>query len=154
MQLFRFGLETYIDDLSGYDAKLYGGRWNNVGSAMLYSAYSPSLAMLEFVCNASGIGKTVQTCLLTLKLDSKVKFEVLTTNDLPENWQDVPAPDVLKRIGDNWIKSNASLVLKVPSAVMPIEFNVLINPLHKDFLQLSIENIVKMEIDNRILKTK
>jgi RES domain-containing protein len=154
MQLFRFGLESYIDDLSGYGAKLYGGRWNNVGSAMLYSACSPSLAMLEFVCNASGIAKTLQTCLLTLKLDSKVKFEVLTTNDLPENWQDVPAPDVLKRIGDNWIKSNASLVLKVPSAVMPIEFNVLINPLHKDFPKLSIENIVKMDIDNRILKTK
>ena len=76
MQLFRFGLETYINDISGYGAKLYGGRWNNVGNAMLYTACSPSLAMLDFVCNASGIAKTVQTSLLTLKIDSKVKLHV------------------------------------------------------------------------------
>jgi RES domain-containing protein len=69
MQLFRFGLETYINDISGFGAKLYGGRWNNVGNAMLYTACSPSLCMLEFICNASGIAKTVQTSLLTLKID-------------------------------------------------------------------------------------
>lgn len=152
MQLFRFGLETYINDISGYGAKLYGGRWNNVGNTMLYTACSPSLAMLEFVCNASGIAKTVQTSLLTLKLDSKVKLEQLTINEMPENWQDVPAPDILKRIGDNWLKGNTSLGIKVPSAVMPIEFNVLINPLHKDFSKVTIENIVKMDIDKRIIK--
>lgn len=152
MQLFRFGLEIYINDISGYGAKLYGGRWNNAGNSMLYTACSPSLAMLEFVCNASGIAKTVQTSLLTLKLDSKVKFEQLTVNEMPENWQDVPAPDILKRIGDNWLKGNTSVGIKVPSAVMPIEFNVLINPLHKDFSKLTIENIVKMDIDKRIIK--
>lgn len=152
MQLFRFGLETYINDISGYGAKLYGGRWNNVGNSMLYTACSPSLCMLEFICNASGIAKTVQTSLLTLKIDSKVKLEQLTVNEMPENWQDVPAPDILKRIGDNWLKGNTSVGIKVPSAVMPIEFNVLINPLHKDFSKLTIENIVKMDIDKRIIK--
>jgi RES domain-containing protein len=152
MQLFRFGLETYINDISGYGAKLYGGRWNNVGNAMLYTACSPSLCMLEFICNASGIAKTVQTSLLTLKIDSKVKLEQLTVNEMPENWQDVPAPDILKRIGDNWLKGNTSVGIKVPSAVMPIEFNVLINPLHRDFSKLTIENIVKMDIDKRIIK--
>lgn len=152
MQFFRFELETYINDISGYGAKLYGGRWNIVGNAMLYTACSPSLAMLEFVCNASGIAKTVQTSLLTLKLDGKVKLEQLTVNEMPENWQDVPAPDILKRIGDNWLKGNTSVGIKVPSAVMPIEFNVLINPLHKDFSKLTIDNIVKMDIDKRIIK--
>jgi hypothetical protein len=76
----------------------------------------------------------------------------LTINEMPENWQDVPAPDILKRIGDNWLKGNTSVGIKVPSAVMPIEFNVLINPLHKDFSKLTIENIVKMDIDKRIIK--
>jgi RES domain-containing protein len=107
---------------------------------------------LEFVCNASGIAKTVQTSLLTLKLDSKVKLEQLTVNEMPENWQDVPAPDILKRIGDNWLKGNTSVALMVSSAVMPIEFNVLINPLHKDFSKLTIENTVRMDIDKRIIK--
>jgi RES domain-containing protein len=152
MHIYRFGLKKFISDLSGQGAKIYGGRWNAVGNAMLYSSYSPSLAMLEFACNASGITKTIQTSLLTLKLDSKVKIEIITLNDLPANWQQVPSPDSLKVIGNNWLKSNKTLVLKVPSAIMPLESNLLINSLHKDFYKLEIENFVDMNIDSRILK--
>jgi RES domain-containing protein len=152
MHIYRFGLKKFISDLSGQGAKIYGGRWNAVGNAMLYSSYSPSLAMLEFACNASGITKTIQTSLLTLKLDSKVKIEIITLNDLPANWQQVPSPDSLKVIGNNWLKSNKTLALKVPSAIMPLECNLLINSLHKEFFKLEIENFVDMNIDSRILK--
>ena len=152
MQIYRFGLKKFISDLSGQGAKMYGGRWNSVGNAMLYTSYSPSLAMLEFTCNASGIAKTIQTSLLTLKLDSKVKIEIITLNDLPANWQQVPSPDSLKVIGNNWLKSNKTLALKVPSAIMPLESNLLINSIHKDFFKLEIENFVDMNIDSRILK--
>jgi len=152
MLIYRFGLKKFIGDLSGQGAKIYGGRWNSVGNAMLYSSYSPSLAMLEFACNASGITKTIQTSLLTLKLDSKVKIEIITLNDLPANWQQVPSPDSLKVIGNNWLKSNKTLALQVPSAIMPLECNLLINSLHKDFFKLEIENFVDMNIDSRILK--
>ncbi len=152
MNLFRFGLETYINDISGYGAKLYSGRWNNVGKPMLYTSSSPSLAMLEFICNASGIAKTTQTCLLTIKINGNIKIEELMVNDLPENWQNVPAPDSIKIIVDRWLQSNISLILKVPSAVMPVEFNFLINPMHQDFTKINIENIIKMDIDNRIIK--
>jgi hypothetical protein len=152
MHIYRFGLKKFIGDLTGQGAKIYGGRWNSVGNAMLYSSYSPSLAMLEFACNASGITKTIQTSLLTLKLDSKVKIEIINLNDLPANWQQVPSPDSLKVIGNNWLKSNKTLALKVPSAIMPLESNLLINPLNKDFFKLEIENFVDMNIDSRILK--
>lgn len=152
MVFYRFGLKKFIFDLSGQGAKIYGGRWNSVGNAMLYTSCTPSLSMLEFACNASGIAKTNQTSLLTLKLEAKVRIETLTINDLPDNWQQVPAPDSLKMIGNNWIKSNKTLALKVPSAIMPLEYNLLINPLHKDFSKLVIENVVDMNIDNRILK--
>lgn len=152
MQIYRFGLKKFISDISGQGAKIYGGRWNSVGNSMLYTSYSPSLAMLEFTCNASGITKTIQTSLLTLKLDSKVKIEIITLNDLPANWQQVPSPDSLKVIGNNWLKSNKTLALKVPSAIMPLECNLLINSLHKDFFKLEIDNFVDMNIDSRILK--
>jgi RES domain-containing protein len=152
MLIYRFGLKKFIVDLSGQGAKIYGGRWNSVGKAMLYSSYSPSLAMLEFACNASGIANTIQTSLLTLKLDSKVKIEIISLNDLPANWQQVPSPDSLKAIGNNWLKSNKTLAMKVPSAIMPLESNLLINSLHKEFFKLEIENFVDMNIDSRILK--
>lgn len=152
MLFYRFGLESYIDDLSGYGAKLYGGRWNNIGNSMLYTSCSPSLAMLEFVCNASGIAKTKQTSLITLNYTFNSKFDELKTNDLPENWRDIPSPDVLKLIGDNWLNRKKSIALKVPSAIMPIEFNYLFNPIHSDFAKLKIDSIVQMELDNRIIK--
>jgi RES domain-containing protein len=152
MHIYRFGLKKFIGDLSGQGAKIYGGRWNSVGNAMLYSSFSPSLAMLEFACNASGIAKTIQTSLLTLNLDSKVKIEIISLNDLPADWQQVPSPDSLKVIGNNWLKSNKTLALKVPSAIMPLECNLLINSLHKDFFKLEIDNFIDMNIDSRILK--
>lgn len=152
MQLYRFALQKFVKDLSGEGAKLYGGRWNSKDNAMLYTAYSPSLAMLEFVCNAGNLARTKQTALLTLQLTAKVKTEILTVNDLPTDWQKVPSPDALKRIGDNWLKSGSTLMLKVPSAIIPFEHNCLINPMHKDFSKLIIEDIVALDIDNRILK--
>jgi hypothetical protein len=79
---------------------------------MLYTSSSPSLAMLEFICNASGIAKTTQTCLLTIKINGNVKVEELKVNDLPENWQNVPAPDSIRNIGDRWLQSKISLILK------------------------------------------
>jgi RES domain-containing protein len=81
-----------------------------------------------------------------------VKIEIITLNDLPVNWQQVPSPDSLKVIGNNWLKSNKTLAMKVPSAIMPLECNLLINSLHKDFFKLEIENFVDMNIDSRILK--
>lgn len=152
MNIYRFGLKKFINDISGQGAKIYGGRWNSVGNAMLYTSFSPSLAMLEFACNASGITKTNQTSLLTLKIASNVKIDSIAMNDLPDNWQQVPSPDSLKTIGNNWLKKNKTLALKVPSAIMPLEYNLLINSLHKDFIKLEIENFVDMNIDNRILK--
>lgn len=151
MVFYRFGLKKFIFDLSGQGAKIYGGRWNSIGNAMLYTSCTPSLSMLEFACNASGIAKTIKTSLLTLKLDGKFKIDELSVNDLPTNWQQVPAPDSLKIIGNNWLNSNKTLMMKVPSAVMPIEFNFLINPLHKDFSKLNIDTVIDMNIDNRIL---
>ena len=152
MQLYRFALQKFVKDLSGEGAKLYGGRWNSKDNAMLYTASSPSLAMLEFVCNAGSLARTKQTALLTLQLTTKVKIETLSVNDLPVDWQNVPSPDALKRLGDNWMKSGGTLVLKVPSAIIPVEYNCLINPLHKDFSKLIIEDVIALDIDNRILK--
>jgi RES domain-containing protein len=152
MYLYRFALTNYVDDLSGYGAKLYGGRWNSVGKAMLYTSCSPSLAMLEFVCNTSGIAQVKQTSLLTLQLPDSIDYETISLNDLPDDWQKVPTPDSMRKIGDRWLNANKIVGLKVPSAVMPVEFNFLINPAHKDFLKLVVDNVVPMNVDNRVIR--
>jgi RES domain-containing protein len=152
MHLYRFALTNYIEDLSGYGAKQYGGRWNSVGKAILYASCSPSLAMLEFVCNTSGIAQVKQTSLLTLKFPDNIDYETITLNDLPDDWQQVPSPDSMRRIGDRWLNANKTLGLKVPSAVMPVEFNFLINPAHKDFSKLIVDSIVPMNVDSRIIR--
>jgi len=72
-------------------------------------------------------------------------------NTLPENWREVPSPRVLKELAHQWIKSQESLVLKVPSIIVPQEFNYIINPFHEEFQKVILENVSSFSFDNRIL---
>lgn len=58
---------------------------------------------------------------------------------LPTDWREYPSPPALQAIGDNWIDAGRSLVLKVPSVIIPSESNFLINPAHPDFASLRID---------------
>src|SRR5690554_4083749 len=60
----------------------------------------------------------------------------LSTESLPKDWAVEPAPASTAEIGDNWLESQSSLALAVPSAVVPRERNYLINPQHSHFQAL------------------
>jgi RES domain-containing protein len=63
----------------------------------------------------------------------------ISIGDLPDNWQADPIPQSVKKAGDRWIKNQESVILKVPSAIIPVEFNYLINPSHPDFGKIVIQ---------------
>src|SRR5688572_5653283 len=98
MVVFRISSCKFIDDLSGTGAALYGGRWNSTGIHMVYTAGSASLAMLESLVHFGGriVG---DYCQLALEFPDNSMQELKETN-LPENWRESPAPDVLKTFGN------------------------------------------------------
>jgi RES domain-containing protein len=71
---------------------------------------------------------------------------------LPEAWRKLPFPRELWAIGERWLESGSSACLLVPSAVVPEEFNLLINPAHSDFNHLQFGEPAKFEFDARMWK--
>ena len=150
MEVYRIAKCKFINDLTGIGAATFGGRWNSKGTHLIYSAASPSLALLETVVHISNI-PLERYCMITISLPEN-KIKEMSSKDLPENWFVNPSADRLKFIGDQFIKANVFLALKLPSAIMMEDFNLLINPNHADFSKVNRVFVRTIPIDERLLK--
>lgn len=150
MELYRCAKCKYILDLSGEGAFRFGGRWNSKGVRMLYAASNPALALLETLVHTVTYVPGMDFCML--RMETQVdSIQTTAIKDLPADWSVAPSPDHLKRIGDEFIKEGKFLMLKVPSAVLPIENNYLINPAHPMFSRLKVYPQIKISIDQRLM---
>lgn len=149
MVVYRFARAKYIRDLSGTGAKIYGGRWNQKGTNMLYTSEHCSLALLEFLVNISSalLPKDIQ--LLKLSIPDDVSFDVIKKNDLPANWMHYPPPEDLAEMGSQWAEKQATVALKVPSVLTPGENNILFNPNHPAFKKIKIKSVSPFNLDSR-----
>lgn len=117
---------------SGLGARLYGGRWNSIGTPMVYTAGSLSLAVLEWRVH---LAQWPPPPLLVIEVQFDESL-VWTPAKLPSGWRRFPAPRSVAIFGDNWVRSQRSAVMRVPSAVVPQEWNFLLNPAHPDVEKL------------------
>lgn len=150
MILYRIAKCNYVTDLSGAGARLYGGRWNSVGRPMVYLASNRSLAVLEVLVHLSPAIFPGGFCLAAFAVPSDSIIE-LQPGELPHNWQDILSPNQLKKTGDNFLKQQKGLLLKVPSAIVPEEFNYLINPLHPDAQNIKLIKQQPFSFDERLV---
>lgn len=151
MFLYRISKEKYIRDLSGEGARKYGGRWNHKGTPVVYTSEHVSLAALEVLVHVPVISLPKDLKLLRLRVSDEVSREEVNPAKLPANWKEHPAPTELKDLGTEWASNCNTLLLKVPSAVIPSEWNYLINPLHDEFEKAAVDNIDDFTFDSRIL---
>jgi len=152
MKVYRISKCEFITDLEGTGAARYPGRWNSKGTYILYTAATPSLALLESVVHISNIVIS-SYCMICLSVPED-KIKTITPADLPANWFANPPADVLKKTGDSFIKENKFLALKIPSAIMPEENNYLLNPAHADFKKVNTIYTRTIPIDERFLKNR
>lgn len=149
MIFYRLVNETYREDLSGYGSFLYGGRWNSKGLYALYGAEHISLAALEIVVNYDrGMYKLLpQYYLLTLEVPETPVVQI--NNDmLKKKWtEDVSYTQFM---GDQFLQQNRHLLLRMPSAVIPEEYNWMLNPQHRDFKKIKITGLRPYGLDNRL----
>jgi RES domain-containing protein len=124
--------EYEANDLSGRGAEASGGRWNRPGLAVVYTATSVSLACLETVVHLNADDLPLNRFLVHIAVPGAVwsARQALTAAELPIGWSAIPEGKVSLDIGDAWLKSASSALLVLPSAIVPEEFNVLINPAH------------------------
>lgn len=148
--VYRISKTKYISDLNGTGAKLFGGRWNTKGNGILYTAENIALCALETLVHIST--STLQDfSIATIQIPDEASVETLESDQLPNNWDKYPAPAILAQVGDRWLQSNLSLLLRVPSVIVPQEFNVLVNPLHPEFSRVNLANVEPFVFDERLL---
>lgn len=122
---------------SGEGADKYGGRWNNVGTPVIYAAESLALAIIEVGLDPDDVD--------LLNNYSKISFEIdesfikhVSDDQLPDGWNTIPAEAETKAIGDDWVVSKLAAVLSVPSVFSPNERCYVLNPAHPDFSKIVV----------------
>jgi RES domain-containing protein len=136
---------------AGDGARIYGGRWNSPGTAMIYTAQSQSLAVLEMLVHLDSPDLLRKYVLFQVSIDPSHVLD-LSFATLPRNWRADPVPARVREIGDDWVARSASAVLRVPSALVPGESNFLLNPRHSDFGKLRIGKPIPFQYDPRLRK--
>jgi len=123
MRLWRI---SQYPGLSGIGGTLVSGRWHNAGAAVIYCADHPALAMLEALTHMQLQLASMPTTLKLLAIDVCEDAHKATLPRLPDGWQ--ANQPTTQTIGSAWLAKADSLLLKVPSAVLPESWNYLINP--------------------------
>lgn len=137
--------------LEGVGGLYASGRWHRRGRPIVYAASSAALAALEMLVHVDPLDAPDDLRLLTIELPDDLGIERVDAADLPAHWTAVPAPDELAALGADWLMSRRSVALSVPSAVIPIERNLLLNPRHPDIARVRVVDDAPFTFDPRLL---
>lgn len=151
MRVYRIGNRNYARDLFGEGARLHGGRWNHMGIPCLYSSGTRSLCVLELSVNVS-LGAGLRNLSMT-EIEIPDDILELSVHVLPVNWHILPAPNVSKDYGTDLLNQQSHAVIKIPSAVIPEEFNYLVNPGHPLARKCRVIKVNDFTFDTRIKAT-
>lgn len=149
MLVYRIALPEYIEDLSGTGAKLYGGRWNEQGTAVVYFASSRAMAIMELLVHLSGDDLDRDYTLAVFDVPDD-KVEQVAIKNLPDNWREYEAEPLLKAVGRQFINDGSKLILKVPSVLVEEESNILMNPNHEDADRVKLISKRVFKFDRRL----
>lgn len=149
MIVYRLATAKYAEDISGEGARLYGGRFNPVGLPALYASENISLCILEILVRASRHTTPDSYTLITIEFPETDMREI-KLKKLKKNWQE--DLDHTRGMGEDFLNNNQALSLKVPSAVISVEHNYILNPNHADFKEVSIIETQLLQLDKRLFK--
>jgi RES domain-containing protein len=148
---WRLTKTRYLESAwDGEGARQKGGRWNSVGTPVVYVSATLSLALTEQLVHVDA-GILPAFMAIPVEFDESL-VSVLEPKDLPSDWQSHPPPRSTQAIGDKWVSSAESAMLRVPSVVVPVESNYVVNPGHSDFRRLRIGKPVGFPLDSRLLR--
>lgn len=155
MIVYRIERQRYLEDtLKGIGASLTNGfRWNSLSTRMVYTAESRALAMLEIFVHINGFEDLPNDrFFVEIFIPDDIQILEVLEKDLPHHWNMHPPILVTQKIGDSFVYNTIAPVLKVPSVLVPNEYNYLINPLHPDSQKIKVKEFYILKIDARLYK--
>lgn len=147
MRLWR--ISNYMD-LSGLGGLKTSARWHSKGRPIIYCADHPAGALLEILVQVSLDNLPDRFQLLTIVVDDEIEPAVIDPAGLKEGWTSDTAHT--RELGDGWLAKSGSLLLRVPSAIIPDAFNVLVNPRHEDARRMRIVKSANVPLDPRLVR--
>lgn len=135
---------------TGEGARIYGGRWNSRGTAVIYVSEHESLAALELLVHLTPFIPDGRYLSFRLEWEDKLTSH-LSVKNLPSHWNAEPPGIQTMQIGDDWVRTGKSVVLAVPSVLSASEVNYLLNPKHADFKKIKIGEPLEYRFDSRLL---
>ncbi|NNN06131.1 MAG: RES family NAD+ phosphorylase [Elusimicrobia bacterium] len=143
---------TQAESFSGEGARLSGGRWNRAGARAVYASESLALAALEKFVHTQEEGRRMALVAYGLEIPESVAVDRPRLERLPPNWRAQPAPAETQDFGAAWLIRREKAVLLIPSIIVPSEYNLLLNPEHRDFAKIKIISRVAFAFDSRLWK--
>jgi len=155
MKLYRIERKKYLNTtLSGISAsKSKGFRWNSEETKLVYTAESRALAVLEVSVHLD-ISQDIpdDRYLVEIEIPNDILALEVNASDLPKKWDSKPPISITQIIGDDFVKNNDAAILKVPSCIIPQEYNYLINPFHTDAQKIKVVHQRPLKFDDRLSK--
>jgi RES domain-containing protein len=151
MRVWRLARSVY-PVLDGEGARLYGGRWNAPGTPMVYAAESLSLAALELLVHLNPDRIPEDLVAYAIDIPDGLDTWRIDPGDLPDGWNRRAEVPELRQLGEAWVQDAITAVLNVPSAVIPEERNVLINPQHPEAPEVRVGRERPFSFDPRLFE--
>lgn len=139
--------------LSGVGAEKFGGRWNDVGVRAVYCSENRALSLLEYYIHSDNVALLPKEILLAV-IEIQDDLEIIELTKLPEKWKVYPYSTSTTGIFGKFVKDKNIFALKVPSTIIPMEFNYILNPLHPEFGRIRVKEFLKIPIDTRLKTNK
>ena len=150
MVVYRIANLKYKDStLSGIGAEKVGGRWNEVGTRAVYCSENISLALLEYYVHSENIALLPKE-ILVAKIEFPDEFIIEKLKDLPEKWNQYPYSSKTATVFTELAKDREFFALKVPSTIVGLEHNIILNPLYKEFGRVEVIEFFILPIDERL----
>ena len=135
----------------GEGARLAGGRWNRRGTRVVYASETLALAALELLVHVDPGLAPEDLVAIPAEIPETLPTARVEPRDLLRGWRRYPAPDELAQVGTDWARAGKTAALWVPSALIPRERNVLLNPAHADFARIRIGAPERFAVDPRLI---
>jgi RES domain-containing protein len=151
--VWRITTERHADNaFDGEGARLYGGRWNHPGTAVVYCSSTLSLSALEYFVHLEPSLAPRNLVAIRAVIPPEVPLDEVGLESLPRDWRTYPASETLKDIGSSWVRAGHRAGLVVPSSIVPYESNMLLSPAHPDFVKIRVGEAEMFSFDPRMWK--
>ena len=154
MRIWRLSNLEFAQRFDGGFGLYQAGRWNARGRRITYCANGPALCALERLAHAEKVAHLPQYIhLVCYEVPDDIHVEIAEISSLPEGWS--RDQELTRQVGNSWLDSESSCLLKVPSVLVPVaesdERNLLVNHKHEDVGRIRINQIAKFKFDERLL---